>query len=175
LQTGRVQVYAASVVIGVAGIGWYLFQPHADVTVDASRLQETGQLGMTAAPGHGYAYRWYLDGETTPKDFTTAASFQVRLSHCETKRVHLDVRNALGRVDSESFEECRESRPGCCREPGAPGSSAAASGGPPLPLPDLPRLGRAPAPGMHDAGVLDDILDPGGRPAPAPARKGGSR
>ena len=173
LQTGRVQVYAASVVIGVVGIGWYLFLPHADASVDSSQLHDTGQLGMTAAPGHGYKYRWYLDGETPPEGFTAAASYQVRLSHCETKRIHLDVQNALGRVDSESFEECRETRPGCCREPGAAASSAA-SGGPPVRLPNMPQLAQPPAPGKHDAGVINDILNPRRR-GPGPMRKGGSR
>ncbi len=34
LQTGRVQAYSASMVIGLAGLGWFLVRPHAAYSID---------------------------------------------------------------------------------------------------------------------------------------------
>jgi hypothetical protein len=116
LQTGRVQVYAASMVIGVAAIGWFAFAPHADAHVDDSRLEETGKLTLVAAPGHGYKYRWHVVGDKAPEKFEGTATFPVDLRPCEEKTVSLAVQNALGRVDEQQITYCRfrEEQRECC-------------------------------------------------------------
>src|SRR5262249_5696931 len=63
LQTGRVQAYAASMVIGLAGVGWFLVRPHADVRIDDTSLRQSGELKLSAAPGLGYRYRWEQPGK----------------------------------------------------------------------------------------------------------------
>ncbi|RLB65513.1 MAG: NADH-quinone oxidoreductase subunit L [Deltaproteobacteria bacterium] len=172
LQTGRVQVYAAGMVLGTAAIGWFMLSPHADAAVDDSELRKTGTLSLTATPGHGYRYRWHLEGEDPPKDFTTEADYRVSLQRCETKRVHLAVQNALGSVDEQSYTHCRETREGCCLPLGQT---------PKVKLPDkLPKLPQIPSipRGKHDAGIIKQLLNPDGhkppgrpgQPAPGGAR-----
>ncbi len=58
LQTGRVQAYSAAMVIGLAGVGWFMVRPHADVAVDDSALRSNGEVTLRASPGLGYRYRW---------------------------------------------------------------------------------------------------------------------
>ncbi len=108
LHTGRVQVYAAAMVVGLAGVGWYLVEPHADVTVDDSQLLSRGTMSYAAARGHGYAYRWYAEGEPVPERFSEQSSYELKLRRsCTPTTVHLGVRNALGRVARHSFVACR--------------------------------------------------------------------
>jgi NADH-quinone oxidoreductase subunit L len=185
-QTGRVQVYAAAMVIGTAGIGWYFTQPHAIVELDETRLRAEGDLTLQAAPGHGYAFRWYNDGEDPPEDFTKQASFTTHIRRCETKRVHLEVKNAVGQVTHETFDHCREILSDCCKDvgeeppalPNIPGVIPPEGTGAEPKIPKVPKL---PPPGTYDAGVLQRLL-PGGKtaaprevPAPPTPRKGGSR
>ena len=40
-QTGRVQAYSAAMVIGLAGVGWFMVRPHASATVDDRNLRGT--------------------------------------------------------------------------------------------------------------------------------------
>jgi NADH-quinone oxidoreductase subunit L len=170
LQTGRVQVYAAAMVIGTFGIGWFILSPHADAAVDDSELRRTGKLSLSANPGHGYRYRWHLEGEDPPKEFTSDADYQVTLKRCETKRVHLAVQNALGGVDEQSYTHCRETREGCCLAVGE--TPKATRPGHTRKLPALPQVPSLPA-GKHDAGALQKLLNPrGARPAGRPAPGG---
>jgi hypothetical protein len=126
LQTGRVQVYAAGMVLGTAAVGWFLFAPHANAKVDNSGLAN-GKLILSAAPGHGYKYRWHLDGQKAPEGFDGPTRYVVNLTPCETRVVHLGVQNVFGRIDEREFTQCRETTPGCCRAPtGESGGTTAA-------------------------------------------------
>ena len=157
LQSGRVQVYLASMVVGAAGIGWFLMVPHAEARVDDAELRRTGRVVLTAAPGLGYGYRWRADGEQPSKEFGTDASYPLQLDWCQEKTVHLDVRNALQREATAEFRFCR-SNPiifGCC-VPGAP----------PPKLPTMPPRPPRLEPGRYDAGVIQDLLAPKREPPP---------
>ena len=44
LHTGRVQVYAAAMVLGVFGVGWFAFMPHAAAELDARKVRQTGEV-----------------------------------------------------------------------------------------------------------------------------------
>ena len=170
LQTGRVQVYAAAMVVGTACLGWFLLNPQPEVKVDNSKLRVVGEVTLNAAPGHGYKYRWYMDGEEPPEGFTKEASYTAKLRRCETKRIHLEVQNALGNVSHEAFDQCREVIPDCCADVGEepPNLPKGLPGVPPESpsIPDLPQVPDV-KPGRHDAGVILDLLNP--------RRKGGGK
>ena len=161
LQTGHVQAYLAAMVVGAASIGWFLLAPHAEARADDAEMRRSGRVVFTAAPGLGYGYRWYADGEKPPKEFDAGASYTLDLDWCQERTVHLDVRNALRREASTEFRYCRSSPIilGCC-VPGAP----------PPKLPTIPKVPQLPRlePGRYDAGVLQELLSPSRQRAPAP-------
>ncbi len=117
LQTGRVQVYAASMVVGVAGVGWFVMTPHAVAEIDASRLRAQGEITFTAAPGHGYSYHWYEGDDRTTNEFKETATYSTKIDKCKTKTVHLEVRNVFGTTDTAVFTPCREMGDDCCTRP----------------------------------------------------------
>ncbi len=166
VQSGRVQVYAAGMVLGTAAIGWFLFTPQANAKVEDATLRRTGDVVLTAAPGYGYKYRFYVEGAEPPSEFTKEAKYSVTLEQCETKTIHLEVQNMLGRSETESFTRCREVVPGCCR--------AAGTGG--IPAPTTSAVPGGPlAPGTYDAEALKNLLK-GRRPPPnQPAPGGGAQ
>jgi NADH-quinone oxidoreductase subunit L len=138
-------------VVGVAGIGWFLMMPHADARADDAELRRTGRVVLTAAPGLGYGYRWHAEGEQPSQEFGGSTSYTVLLDWCQEKTVHLDVRNALAREATAEFRYCR-SNPiiaGCC-VPGVP----------PPKLPTMPPRPPRLDPGRYDAGVIQDLLSP---------------
>ncbi|MCC6554741.1 MAG: NADH-quinone oxidoreductase subunit L [Polyangiaceae bacterium] len=139
-QSGRVQVYAASMVIGLAGLGWFLVQPHAAATVDDDALKRTGEVKISAAPGLGYTYRW--EGAGITGDFTSEPDFTLRVSPGETKSVVLHVRNAWGREATEAFSFAR---PRSRANPLDPSS---------IPLPDVPVMPTGTIPGEQ----IPDLL-----------------
>src|SRR5262249_32888153 len=51
-QTGRVQAYAAVMVLGLAGVGWFFVRSHPQTTVTAD--DATGAYTVAIAPGLGY-------------------------------------------------------------------------------------------------------------------------
>ncbi|MEM1033162.1 MAG: NADH-quinone oxidoreductase subunit L [Myxococcota bacterium] len=183
LQTGRVQLYAAGMVLGAAALGWFLFTPHAETSADTATFRTTGALTLNAAPGHGYAYHWAVGkeapGPEREEDFRAeAAAFELTFRECETKTVHLAVRNVFGRTSRSSSTYCREIRQGCCQPEGSL---------PPLPpreaIPQFPGLdgptgaipGAASAPASAPASPRprralprpaprNDARAPGGRP-----------
>ncbi len=56
-QNGVVHLYAATMVVGVAAIGWFFVVPHADASVAAKGADFTVTTGISG--GYlGYAYRW---------------------------------------------------------------------------------------------------------------------
>lgn len=114
LQTGRVQVYAASMVLGTAGIAWFALAPHATAELDSSKLRSNGELIFTAAPGHGYAYRWAEGDAAMPSEFGSKAVFTTQVDRCATKTVRLEVKNVFGSTTETKFTPCREMGNNCC-------------------------------------------------------------
>jgi NADH-quinone oxidoreductase subunit L len=53
MQTGKVQAYAFSMVIGLLAVGWFFFTPRAEAMVSADHL--AGSYSIKAAPGPGKA------------------------------------------------------------------------------------------------------------------------
>src|SRR6185436_4248303 len=150
LQTGHAQAYAAVMVLGLFGLGWFVAvpQPEAAISGDAS----TGQYAVQAAPGLGYSYRWDADGDGNFDTDQFGAFGQVTLTLEEgaTREVHLEVRNAFGRVRTGSFSVSRPRR-----DAAAPTAMAAPRGLPQLPARAiqraLPAAGHAPAAGSAAA------------------------
>ncbi|MEZ4300363.1 MAG: NADH-quinone oxidoreductase subunit L [Polyangiaceae bacterium] len=140
LQTGRVQVYAAVMLVGLAGVGWFMAVPHAEVAMDDTSLRATGEVKLSAAPGYGYTFRW--DGlAATDSQLTDRASVVVRLAPGEKKDVKVSVKNAFG---LESVETVSLTRPGL--PPGAKAPEAPRVPG--MVRPDIP-TGEIPADEIH--------------------------
>jgi NADH-quinone oxidoreductase subunit L len=99
-QTGRIQAYAAVMMIGTAGLGWFFTMPQARAHVD--RDDASGHYTVVAAPGLGYAYRWDADADGKPdsEKFSEKKSVELSLGLGESRTVVLEVRNAFGRVGS---------------------------------------------------------------------------
>lgn len=136
-QTGRVQAYAASMVLGVAGVGWFVLAPHATAELDTSKLRASGELTFTAAPGRGYGYRWVEGDAAMPVEFTSNAVWTTQLDRCATKTVRLEVKNIFGSTTESVFTPCREMGNGCCAKASSPTGSA------------VPPLKRAPVEGSR--------------------------
>src|SRR5262249_51172154 len=100
LQNGRVQAYAAFVVLGVAWLGWFLLAPRAEArtAVDAA----AGAYSVTAAPGLGYHYRWDAngDGQWDSPEFSDKTEVKLNLDPDSSRTVRLEVKNAFGRTAS---------------------------------------------------------------------------
>ncbi|HTQ06599.1 MAG TPA: NADH-quinone oxidoreductase subunit L [Polyangiaceae bacterium] len=96
-QTGRVQAYAFTMVLGMGGLGWFFFVPHAAYRLDADDL--TGKYTVHALPGASYQYLWDEDGDGKWDDdgkFGNKRDVSFELKPDETKTVRLAVRNAFG-------------------------------------------------------------------------------
>jgi NADH-quinone oxidoreductase subunit L len=140
LQTGRVQVYAATMLVGLAGVGWFLAMPHASVTVDESGLRASGEVKLSAATGYGYSYDWKGLGDADSK-LAQRADVTVRLQPGEKKDVSVTVKNAFGLETTRTVSVARPGLP-----PGAKGAE-----GPRVPgmvRPDIP-TGEIPADEIH--------------------------
>jgi NADH-quinone oxidoreductase subunit L len=152
LQTGHAQAYAAVMVLGLFGLGWFVTvpQPEAAVSGDAA----TGQYAVQAAPGLGYSYRWDADGDGTfdTEKFGAFGQVTLTLEEGASREVHLEVRNAFGRVRSGTFSVSR---------PRHDAATPMAMAGP-----------RAPAPLATRA--LQRALPAPGNSVPAGARPAGS-
>jgi NADH-quinone oxidoreductase subunit L len=96
LQTGRVQAYAAAMVLGVVASGWFFARPHAAAV--AFEDHQTGHYRVSAAEGFGYQYRWDRDGDGRwdQTGFGHERSVELTLDRAEAKTVRLEVKNALG-------------------------------------------------------------------------------
>jgi NADH-quinone oxidoreductase subunit L len=94
VQNGVVHVYAAMMVLGLAGLGWFFVQPHAVVTVADSG---NGDYVLTAGPGSGYSYRWSPDAAGAPQtpSFHPIDNLKVHLDEGAAKTVRVEVRNAF--------------------------------------------------------------------------------
>ena len=103
LHTGRIQAYAAVMVVGLGAVGWFLVAPHANAQVVANHA--SGAYSVTATPGLGYQYRWTTNDKDTPdtKDFTGPGSVSFNLENGGEKLVVLEVKNAFGQVAKRKF------------------------------------------------------------------------
>jgi NADH-quinone oxidoreductase subunit L len=145
-QSGRVQAYSASMVVGLAGLGWFMLRPHAEVSVDSTRVRQTGEVVLSAAPGLGYAYRWEGKDVRPSTEFSPARDLTLRLEPGEKREVKLFVRNAFAQETSETVAI---ERPGARRgafDPSSiqmPGRPAPPSGTIPIErIPDMLPGGR---------------------------------
>jgi NADH-quinone oxidoreductase subunit L len=107
LQTGRIQAYAAVMVVGVASVGWFLVAPHANAKVMANHA--SGAYSVTASPGLGYSYRWDEDGDGKPDSeaFGDKTSVAFNLEPAKARTVQLEVKNAFGQIAKRSFSLAR--------------------------------------------------------------------
>ena len=150
LQTGHAQAYAAVMVLGLFGLGWFVTvpQPEAAISGDAA----TGQYAVQAAPGLGYSYRWDADGDGNFDTDQFGAFGQVTLTLEEgtSRDVQLQVKNAFGRVRSGTFSVSRPKHEGSVplagAEPrGLPSLPARALQRTTMPAGGVPRAGNVPA------------------------------
>ncbi len=112
-QNGVVHVYAAMMVVGLAGTAWFFAVPHPNATV-----VDTGNADyeLTAGSGVGYAYRWDVDGDGKPDkpDFAaapSAAKVKVHVEPGKSQNVQLEVKNAFGLVRTKSIHVARPAEP----------------------------------------------------------------
>jgi NADH-quinone oxidoreductase subunit L len=107
VQTGRVQAYAAMMLVGVCGLGWFLIAPHAEAKVKTDH--SAGNYSVTAAPGLGYRYRWDADGDGTwdNQSFSDQTNVDFSLEPDKPRTVRLDVVNAFGRTAEKEFSFVR--------------------------------------------------------------------
>jgi hypothetical protein len=103
-QTGRVQSYAAVMVLGVLGLGWYLVLPHAKGTLLSDH--RAGTYTVDAASGLGYQYRWDAngDGKWDSEEYGDQRKVAFNLGIDEKRTVRLEVKNAFGRTASRDFD-----------------------------------------------------------------------
>jgi NADH-quinone oxidoreductase subunit L len=110
-QTGVVHAYAAVMVLGIGFFGWFfVWHPQARATV---REDATGKFLVEASPGLGYAYRWHSKTPDRPDSdaWSQRHSVVVDVAAGEIKVVKVEVRNAFGRVATESVTVSRPAVP----------------------------------------------------------------
>jgi NADH-quinone oxidoreductase subunit L len=107
LQTGRVQTYAAIMVLGLGGVGFFFTAPRVDAKTHSDNA--SGTYTVSAAPGLGYGYRWDKenDGKWDSDDFTSQTELSIKLAVKENRTVRLEVKNAFGRTAVKSFSFTR--------------------------------------------------------------------
>ena len=107
VQTGRIQTYAAVMMIGTASLGWFFTMPQVKAHVD--RDDASGHYVVIAAPGLGYEYRWDADADGKPdaEAFSDKKSVELTLGVGESRAVRLEVKNAFGRVGSHTLTLAR--------------------------------------------------------------------
>jgi NADH-quinone oxidoreductase subunit L len=109
-QTGHAQAYAAVMVLGLFGLGWFVAVPQTEGAVSGD--PSTGQYAVQAAPGLGYSYRWDSDGDGSfdTEQFGAFPQVTLKLEEGASQEVHLQVKNAFGRVRTGSFSVSRPQR-----------------------------------------------------------------
>ena len=105
-QNGVVQMYAATMVAGLAAVVWFFAVPHANATV--SDAGEDDYL-ITAAPGVGYAYRWDADGDGKPDkpQFGAEGTLKVHVTPGNSAVVTFEVKNVFGLVRTKTLTVAR--------------------------------------------------------------------
>ncbi len=113
-QNGVVHVYAATMVVGVAAMGWFFAWPHPNATITDAGNDD---YVVTAAPGVGYAYHWDTGGDektdkkTDKHEFSGEMSKKLHIVPGKSQTVTLEVRNAFGLVASKSINVARPTEP----------------------------------------------------------------
>jgi NADH-quinone oxidoreductase subunit L len=110
VQTGVVHVYSAMMVVGLAGMGWFLVVPHADARI---LDQGNGSYQLEAGGGLGYSYVW-SDAELKETEVFTGKSTYVVPGVVEsgaTKTIHLRVKNAFDMSAEKAFIIARPEKP----------------------------------------------------------------
>jgi NADH-quinone oxidoreductase subunit L len=137
LQAGRVQVYALSMVLGLAAFGWYFLVPRAEAKVISNGV--TGATSVTAAPGLGYRYRWDENGDGKWEEQRPGSKSQVsfELKPATSRKVMLEVTNAFGATATREItvERPKVDRSGISSEERAAMGSARAQPRKPPPSP----------------------------------------
>jgi NADH-quinone oxidoreductase subunit L len=107
LQTGRIQAYAAFMVLGLAGIGWYFIAPDAEAELTENHRE--GLYSLQAGSGVGFGYRWDQDGDgqMDTDEFSAERGIEIRLEPGERRTILLEVRDAFGGTDVEEIEVFR--------------------------------------------------------------------
>jgi NADH-quinone oxidoreductase subunit L len=96
-QTGRVQAYAFTMVLGLGGIGWFFVAPHAAYRLRAD--DRAGQYMVAVTPGAGYMYRWDETGDGKwDGGFGDKRELKFGLQPDKTQKVRFQVKNGFGRV-----------------------------------------------------------------------------
>ena len=109
VQNGVVHVYAAVMVAGMVVLGWFFYQPHADLVVTES---PNGDYTVSAGAGPGYLFRWSPDNkDPMAKEFGVTEQVKVHLEQGKSQTVKLEVRNAFGRVATTTRELTRAPNP----------------------------------------------------------------
>ena len=109
IQNGVVHVYAAMMVVGLVGLGWFFVEPHADFTVN----EQAGDYTLVAGPGPNYSFRWYPDSTKDPQspDWNAVNQLKVHVADGKTQTVKLEVKNAFGRSAPSSSQSHAPRRP----------------------------------------------------------------
>jgi NADH-quinone oxidoreductase subunit L len=108
IQTGRVQTYAAVMVLGMGVVGWFFVTPRVDAQLASN--EDTGAYSLIAAKGLGYTYRWDLNNDGVwdgDQKFGSRAQQSLNLTVRENRTVRLEVKNAFGRTAARSFNLTR--------------------------------------------------------------------
>jgi NADH-quinone oxidoreductase subunit L len=123
-QNGVVHVYAAIMVVGLAGFGWFFVWPHADFTVN----EQNGDYVFVAGPGPSYKYKWYPDGQKAQTDVFNPGDdkLKVHVNEGKSQTVKLEIQNAFGQTGEKVYTITRPAPP-----PGsAPAEGEGGGGGP---------------------------------------------
>ncbi len=172
LQTGRVQAYSAAMVIGMAGVGWFMVRPHADITIDDKDFHTNGQITLSAPPGLGYHYKWEVtnvaakpgaDAKPGEPVRSEGRELVVTLTPGDSKQVVLDVESAFKGHAREVLPLNRPTPPTVIQMPAAAPQGGPAKVGDPQRVPQPPPAG----PGRRSPPL------PGNNPQPPAA--GGAR
>ncbi len=107
MQTGRVQTYAAVMVLGLGGVGYFFVTPRVEAETKSN--DASGAYSLSAAQGLGYSYRWDLnnDGKWDTEKFSSQTRASLKLAVKENRTVRLEVKNAFGRTATRSFDFAR--------------------------------------------------------------------
>jgi NADH-quinone oxidoreductase subunit L len=103
VQTGVVHAYAAVMVVGLAGFGWFfVWHPQARAT---ARETSAGRYLVEASPGLGYQFRWHSRSPDSPDSeaWTSRQSVEVDVPAGESRVVKVEVKNAFDRVATGSI------------------------------------------------------------------------
>jgi NADH-quinone oxidoreductase subunit L len=183
LQTGRIQAYAAVMVVGLGLVGWFLIAPHANAKVLAetkvirgeSKDKEVYTVTVTASPGLGYSYRWDEDGDGKwdSDEFGDKAEVSFNLDFDKGRTVGLQVKSAFGQRAVRTFDVVRPKpdRSGLTTIDVRQGADGRLQGTPRAPGQPRPPGGQPFQPGRGAPPIMPGAQMPAGHPAIPPQGK----